>query len=83
MKTRVIKQNINPEWNDDLTLSVVDPNLPVLIVSIIVFFSSEELNVLSCLIFNVSSRHQLGFFASALRFKLKVTIFLSCYLSLA
>ncbi|CAK7344037.1 unnamed protein product [Dovyalis caffra] len=31
LKTRVIKQNINPEWNDDLTLSVVDPNLPVLI----------------------------------------------------
>jgi hypothetical protein len=28
------KANINPEWNDDLTLSVVDPNLPVLIVSI-------------------------------------------------
>ncbi|KAF9683899.1 hypothetical protein SADUNF_Sadunf04G0062000 [Salix dunnii] len=31
LKTRVIKQNINPEWNDDLTLSVVDPKLPVLI----------------------------------------------------
>lgn len=31
LKTRVIKQNINPEWNDDLTLSIVDPKLPVLI----------------------------------------------------
>lgn len=37
LKTRVIKQNINPEWNDDLTLSIVDPKLPVLIVSILVF----------------------------------------------
>ncbi|CAA6673182.1 unnamed protein product [Spirodela intermedia] len=25
LKTRVVKKNINPEWNDDLTLSVVDP----------------------------------------------------------
>ncbi|KAJ6402448.1 PROTEIN C2-DOMAIN ABA-RELATED 1-LIKE [Salix viminalis] len=31
LKTRVIKQNINPEWNDDLTLSVVDPKQTVLI----------------------------------------------------
>ncbi|KAG6735250.1 protein C2-DOMAIN ABA-RELATED 4-like [Populus alba x Populus x berolinensis] len=31
LKTRVIKKNINPEWNDDLTLSIVDPKLPVLI----------------------------------------------------
>ncbi|KAL9392060.1 hypothetical protein Peur_015980 [Populus x canadensis] len=29
LKTRVIKKNINPEWNDDLTLSIVDPKLPV------------------------------------------------------
>ncbi|KAI4299583.1 hypothetical protein L6164_033028 [Bauhinia variegata] len=29
LKTRVVNQNINPEWNDDLTLSITDPNLPV------------------------------------------------------
>ncbi|XVE78660.1 hypothetical protein DITRI_Ditri13aG0164400 [Diplodiscus trichospermus] len=29
LKTRVIKKNINPEWEDDLTLSIVDPSLPV------------------------------------------------------
>ncbi|GMJ00708.1 C2-domain ABA-related2 [Hibiscus trionum] len=29
LKTRVIKKNVNPEWNDDLTLSVADPSLPV------------------------------------------------------
>ncbi|XP_007033034.2 PREDICTED: protein C2-DOMAIN ABA-RELATED 1 [Theobroma cacao] len=29
LKTRVIKKNINPEWNDDLTLSIADPSLPV------------------------------------------------------
>ncbi|XP_038895214.1 protein C2-DOMAIN ABA-RELATED 4-like [Benincasa hispida] len=26
LKTRVIKKDINPEWNEDLTLSVTDPN---------------------------------------------------------
>ncbi|GMI73436.1 hypothetical protein like AT5G37740 [Hibiscus trionum] len=29
LKTRVIKKNVNPEWNDDLTLSIADPTLPV------------------------------------------------------
>ncbi|MED6121514.1 Arginase, catabolizes arginine to ornithine and urea [Stylosanthes scabra] len=29
LKTRVVKKNLNPEWNDDLTLSISDPNLPV------------------------------------------------------
>ncbi|KFK33274.1 hypothetical protein AALP_AA6G353800 [Arabis alpina] len=29
LKTRVVKHSINPEWNDDLTLSVTDPNSPV------------------------------------------------------
>ncbi|XP_059623072.1 protein C2-DOMAIN ABA-RELATED 4-like [Cornus florida] len=29
LKTRVIKRNVNPEWNEDLTLSVADSNLPI------------------------------------------------------
>ncbi|KMT11048.1 hypothetical protein BVRB_5g111380 [Beta vulgaris subsp. vulgaris] len=29
LKTRVIKKDVNPEWNEDLTLSVSDPNLPI------------------------------------------------------
>ncbi|XP_022728079.1 protein C2-DOMAIN ABA-RELATED 1-like [Durio zibethinus] len=29
LKTRVIKKNVNPEWNEDLTLSIADPSLPV------------------------------------------------------
>lgn len=33
MKTRVIRKDVNPEWNEDLTLSVTDPNEPVIVVS--------------------------------------------------
>ncbi|KAL4316749.1 hypothetical protein HN51_070693 [Arachis hypogaea] len=29
LKTRVIKRDVNPEWNEDLTLSVVDPHASV------------------------------------------------------
>ncbi|XP_074558624.1 GTPase activating protein 1-like isoform X2 [Curcuma longa] len=29
LKTRVIKRNTNPVWNEELTLSIEDPNLPV------------------------------------------------------
>ncbi|KAJ7960101.1 C2 domain containing protein [Quillaja saponaria] len=29
VKTRVVKKNTNPEWNEDLTLSIADPNLPI------------------------------------------------------
>lgn len=29
LKTRVIRKDINPVWNEDLTLSVSDPNLPI------------------------------------------------------
>ncbi|KAG9129760.1 hypothetical protein Leryth_015462 [Lithospermum erythrorhizon] len=25
LKTRVVNKNLNPEWNEDLTLSIVDP----------------------------------------------------------
>jgi hypothetical protein len=34
LKTRVIKKNINPEWNEDLTLSVSDPSIPIKLVSL-------------------------------------------------
>ncbi|GMI99507.1 homolog of OsGAP1, C2-domain ABA-related, C2 domain, Arabidopsis thaliana C2 domain [Hibiscus trionum] len=30
LKTRVIKKDVNPEWNEDLTLSVMDPSVPIL-----------------------------------------------------
>ena len=43
MKTRVIRKDINPEWNEDLTLSITDPNQTV---SITVFdhdtFSTDD-----------------------------------------
>ncbi|KAJ1387099.1 C2 domain [Sesbania bispinosa] len=29
LKTRVVKKNLNPEWNDDLTLSISDPHAPI------------------------------------------------------
>ena len=32
LKTRVIDADVNPEWNEDLTLSVVDPNQPIHLV---------------------------------------------------
>ncbi|KAK6127745.1 hypothetical protein DH2020_038521 [Rehmannia glutinosa] len=32
LKTRVIRKDINPEWNEDLTLSVSDPSQPVFLV---------------------------------------------------
>ncbi|KAF8407627.1 hypothetical protein HHK36_006760 [Tetracentron sinense] len=31
LKTNVIKKNVNPEWNEDLTLSIEDPNLPIML----------------------------------------------------
>ncbi|CAG7882738.1 unnamed protein product [Brassica rapa] len=31
LKTRVINKDVNPEWNEDLTLSVTDPSLTVLL----------------------------------------------------
>lgn len=33
LKTRVIKKDVNPEWNEDLTLSVTDPSIPIQLVS--------------------------------------------------
>ncbi|GFP91436.1 probable ADP-ribosylation factor GTPase-activating protein agd13 [Phtheirospermum japonicum] len=29
LKTRVVKNNVNPHWNEELTLTVADPNLPI------------------------------------------------------
>ncbi|OIS96081.1 PREDICTED: GTPase activating protein 1-like [Nicotiana attenuata] len=29
LKTRVVKKNVNPEWNDDLTLCIAEPILPI------------------------------------------------------
>ncbi|GMI76571.1 homolog of OsGAP1, C2-domain ABA-related, C2 domain, Arabidopsis thaliana C2 domain [Hibiscus trionum] len=29
LKTRMKKRDVNPEWNDELTLSVTDPNIPI------------------------------------------------------
>lgn len=31
LKTRVIKKDVNPEWNEDLTLSITDPNVPIMV----------------------------------------------------
>ncbi|KAK6921646.1 C2 domain [Dillenia turbinata] len=31
VKTKVVRNNVNPEWNDELTLAVVDLNHPVLL----------------------------------------------------
>ncbi|CAB4273780.1 unnamed protein product [Prunus armeniaca] len=30
LKTRVVKRNVNPEWDERLTLSVADANLPIM-----------------------------------------------------
>ncbi|KAF9625283.1 hypothetical protein IFM89_020869 [Coptis chinensis] len=32
LKTRVVKKNVNPEWNEDLTFSVEDPILPIKLI---------------------------------------------------
>ncbi|KAL3719520.1 hypothetical protein ACJRO7_004484 [Eucalyptus globulus] len=29
LRTRVVRKNLNPEWNENLTLRVTDPDLPV------------------------------------------------------
>ncbi|XP_039063013.1 protein C2-DOMAIN ABA-RELATED 4-like [Hibiscus syriacus] len=29
LKTRIVKKDVNPEWNEYLTLSITDPNIPI------------------------------------------------------
>lgn len=29
LKTRVVRQNVNPVWNEDLTLTIADPIIPI------------------------------------------------------
>lgn len=38
LKTRVIRKDVNPEWNEDLTLSVQEPNIPIKLVSFLFLF---------------------------------------------
>lgn len=33
LKTRVVRKNVNPEWNEELTLSILDANAPIKLVS--------------------------------------------------
>ncbi|KAI4347264.1 hypothetical protein L6164_008088 [Bauhinia variegata] len=32
LKTRFIRKDVNPEWNEDLTLSIMDPNVPIKLI---------------------------------------------------
>ncbi|KAF7123941.1 hypothetical protein RHSIM_Rhsim12G0138300 [Rhododendron simsii] len=40
LKTRVIRKDVNPEWNEDLTLSISDPNLPIKLIAFMSIFVS-------------------------------------------
>ncbi|KFK41793.1 hypothetical protein AALP_AA2G172800 [Arabis alpina] len=43
LKTKVVKKNVNPKWEEDLTFTVTDPNLPLnLIVYDHDFFSKDD-----------------------------------------
>ncbi|CAA2958562.1 C2-DOMAIN ABA-RELATED 4-like [Olea europaea subsp. europaea] len=37
VKTRVMRKNLNPEWNEELTLTIADPNIPIKLVSSVSF----------------------------------------------
>ncbi|CAN1851170.1 Protein C2-DOMAIN ABA-RELATED 4 [Linum perenne] len=64
LKTRVVKKNVNPEWNETLTLSVTDPNLPVKIeVYDWDLFSRDDLLG--------NAEFEIGSFVEAVRMKLK------------
>lgn len=38
LKTRGVENSCNPEWNDELTLAINDPNQPVNLVSYFLIF---------------------------------------------
>lgn len=42
LKTRVIEKDVNPEWNEDLTLTVTDPNSPIKLVIILSRWVNEK-----------------------------------------
>lgn len=44
LKTRVVKNNCNPEWNDELTLSIEDLNVPINLVSDTILFLCHEVH---------------------------------------
>lgn len=55
LKTRVIKKDVNPEWNEDLTLSITDPNVPITLVRFLFYFiliSSLSLILFSLIFFS-------------------------------
>lgn len=37
VKTSVVNKNCNPVWNDSLTLSLKDPNVPIVLVRFFLF----------------------------------------------
>uniref|UniRef100_A0A453D656 C2 domain-containing protein n=1 Tax=Aegilops tauschii subsp. strangulata TaxID=200361 RepID=A0A453D656_AEGTS len=47
LKTRVVRKSINPEWNDELTLSIEDPTIPVKLVCVPFSFPLFPLSCLS------------------------------------
>lgn len=52
LKTRVVKNNCNPEWNEELTLSVKDVKTPIHLVS------STDLSIAKSLFLNLTSLKQ-------------------------
>jgi len=34
LKTRVVKKNCNPVWNEEMTVAIKDPNVPIRLVNL-------------------------------------------------